>query len=151
MSAHTTEPGRERWASVSGAAASILMEEIRSHGVTRQTIEARANKLRLASRPGLAASVIAGWNQLWDAAIEWRTEAASVIGSSEVASSELGSPSTVERVEVTTREAAEMLGRGQRWVIELINRGALSSRKVGRSHLIPMADVVAIRDQRPAA
>lgn len=47
-------------------------------------------------------------------------------------------------------QAAQLLGIGRSTVYELINRGELKTIKIGRSTLIPMADLRAFIEQRRA-
>jgi excisionase family DNA binding protein len=71
--------------------------------------------------------------RLWAA---WR---ASVDGRSEVAPAETVAPSVYE---VTTGEAAGILGVSPRRVVQLLHEGALSGRRVGRTWLVDRASVV---------
>ena len=49
-----------------------------------------------------------------------------------------------DRIAVPPREAARLTGLSYGTIYNLINRGALRRSKVGRSTLIPVADLVAL-------
>ena len=56
----------------------------------------------------------------------------------------------LERLLVKPEEAAAMLGIGRTRIYELLARGEIPSRRIGRSRLIDPADVRAYRDRLPA-
>jgi excisionase family DNA binding protein len=51
--------------------------------------------------------------------------------------------------ELTTKEAAERLGVGMRWVQALITSGRLPARKVGRDYLINEKDLKLVEGLKP--
>ncbi|HZA83237.1 MAG TPA: helix-turn-helix domain-containing protein [Actinomycetes bacterium] len=63
-----------------------------------------------------------------------------------------GDTATVVRTprEVTTQQAAEVLNVSRPTVVRLIDEGALPARKVGSHRRIPIADLLAYRDQMVA-
>lgn len=63
-----------------------------------------------------------------------------------------GDTATVVRTphEVTTQQAAEVLNVSRPTVVRLIDEGALPARKVGSHRRIPLADLLAYRDQMVA-
>jgi excisionase family DNA binding protein len=63
-----------------------------------------------------------------------------------------GDTATVVRTprEVTTQQAAEVLNVSRPTVVRLIDEGGLPARKVGSHRRIPLADLLAYRDQMVA-
>jgi excisionase family DNA binding protein len=63
-----------------------------------------------------------------------------------------GDTATVVRTprEVTTQQAAQVLNVSRPTVVRLIDQGALPARKVGSHRRIPLADLLAYRDQMVA-
>lgn len=131
--------------------------------VTKADVRAHAQWLREIGREGLARQVESAWAQLEASAAQHREQAAvrvlrgerpglvSVNGSGEAetggASAECG-----VKADVTTKEAAEMLGlKSERRVGQMLAAGTLKGRKAGRSWLVDRASVESLRDARSAS
>lgn len=141
-----------------------LFMELTNRKFDGATVRSHAQWLREARRrPDLAGQVEMWWAQLQEAVLEHNEASrgedacprpALVVsdnGSAQAEIGEVGGESAV-KAELTTKEAAEMLGlKSERRVLQLRAAGDLSGRKVGRSWLLDRVSVEALRDVRSAS
>lgn len=152
-----TGSGVPRMASVAPYAASWLLEQLAQRGTTRASVRAHGAWLRGLPQPyaaRLAADLEGSWAQLEASALDHQERMrarqlgrASADGSAEVVETEMGAGSVMSG-EMTTQEAADMLGIGARRVGQLLAAGELQGRKVGGAWRVDRDTVVAARDVR---
>ena len=149
-----------RYAVLSPYVAQWLMQQMAAGAtVTKALARSHALWLREIGQVHLAREVVVAWSQVEASAGQWRERAAvqprppasgaSVDGSAEAEIGEVGAGSGV-LADVTTKEAAEMLGVSERRVGQMLAAGALTGRKVGRSWLVDRGSVETLRDARSA-
>ena len=133
--------------------AQFVLSRLERAGFTGEAFRSHAAFLRSSGRPDLAAFVELGHAQLRASAAQHRAALAdpiSVDGSAETEIGAVGAGSGASEW-MTTQEAAEMLGVGARRVGQLLSRGALSGRKVGRSWVVERGSVVDLLEARGSA
>ena len=103
-----------------------------------------ARALRLARRVGERDRIAApaSWQQLLAEAEEAELAGSTAAGGSAAVPPEPVLPPSRLDGECTTREAASVIGTGERNVRDLAARGAVAARKVGRAWLLDRADVL---------
>lgn len=149
-----------RFAVVGPYAAQWLLRQLADgRRVSSAEVRRSACWLRANGAEGLAQQLEMGWAQLAAAGLEFASRcgpgsADAVSGSVDgTASAEVvsGGAESAAMQELSTQEVARMLEVSTRWVGRLIDSGALSGRKVGRSWLVSRASVLALRDARRAS
>lgn len=143
-----------RFAVLTPYVARWLVYELDARGFTGATVRAHAQTVRESlRRPDLAAQVEGGWAQLRAAAEPPTPSRPALVSDDGSAAAEAGTPgaSSGAQAEITTKEAADMLGVSERRVGQLLAAGALDGRKAGRVWLLPRLAVLALRDVREAS
>lgn len=155
-----------RYAVLSPYVANWLMLEMATGAtVTKALARNHALWLQASGFPQLAREMVVGWSQIEASAMQWREREAvqprgqagasaarpiSVRGSDR-AEIDGGGGGSFMKADITTKEAAEMLGlKSERRVGQLLARGDLDGRKVGGSWRVSRASVKRLRDARIA-
>lgn len=147
-----TAPDTPRFAVVSPYAAAWIERTLSHYGVTSATIRAEAKWCRTAGQPAIAAELEGAWRQIRAAAQDHRDRLAaptSASGSAEATEPQIGASSG--REQITTDQAAEMLGITARRVRQMIADDQLTGIRVGRSWTVERLQVEATAETKRCA
>lgn len=152
-----------RVAPISGYVAVWLQMQLATGSrVTQADVMVHTQWLREGGLEPLARQVESAWAQMDAAAEQYRERAGRQavaplrpvpVSDDGNAQAEIGSGRAVSepQVEITTKEAAEMLGLSERRVGQFVAAGTLQGRKAGRAWLLPRSSVEMLRDARSAS
>lgn len=101
--------------------------------------------------PDISRQFLVALGQLQAAAAQLSNEAVAIAATSDSGNEETEMGPGLEQSELTTAQAAERLGRTARCVVQLLNKGELSGRKVGRAWLVDASSVDDAIEARRAA
>ncbi len=146
-----------RFAVVSPYVANLLLKQLPRSGWDSQRRRHAAMMLRSGGYPDLADQLEESFDQLKASAAEFLLDlsttgaapVASVDGSDETEMAAVGASSGHD--EVTTQQAARVLGVSARRITQLVADGSLVGRKVGRSWLVDGGSVMSLDETRRSA
>jgi excisionase family DNA binding protein len=141
----TARPRPPLGAHVRGFAAWLLVLEL------ERSLPARLDSLVAQGvAPALVGEARACWADLRQASEQWQEWRASGGGNPEIVSAEMP-PGLEQDDNISTREAAVMLGVGPRMVRVLLADGRLPGRRVGGRWLVSRKSVMVLREARRVA